>query len=461
MLDIKFPIKPLLDDYNLSEEIVGNMPCAKKEYEVKKEKREKILLYISFVFAESIFFFIGILIYFKTDHDIGKFIIPHIPDSITYGIIACLVCSILEFPLVYCSLGIEYILSKLFCLRISNELQNNEYNYAKYSEELKKYNFEISNLLYHHPLLDKYGYDIEKYQKAILNAAYRHICLYIGYFMKRGNSNWWRKLDPFAFEEEVAKWFREQGYKATVTKKSGDGGYDIILLKNDKKIYVQCKHYNSQVGVQLVREFYGVLVSDNIEEGIMVILDKGYTKAALDFINDKNIRTMTLHDLTRNYSPEIKKCELNDMFIVNNVILFKDVFEDVTSAKRKISNINTSNIESLKSKLLDISKKKNFALQNLFEDDKKAKQRYTFGIIDYFSLENNIYVSLPVVVYGEYNLLIAIKCTSILDVNNKWEKLYYQHNGTVLHPDDIARKKKELAQERAKSHNRRHRKYWY
>ena len=42
---------------------------------------------------------------------------------------------------------------------------------------------------------------------------------------------WWWTLDGWQFEQEVAKVFRMYGYKATVTKGSGDGGVDIILKK--------------------------------------------------------------------------------------------------------------------------------------------------------------------------------------------------------------------------------------
>ena len=40
---------------------------------------------------------------------------------------------------------------------------------------------------------------------------------------------WWWGLDGWQFEEEVAKIFILNGYKATVTKGSGDGGVDIIV----------------------------------------------------------------------------------------------------------------------------------------------------------------------------------------------------------------------------------------
>ena len=43
---------------------------------------------------------------------------------------------------------------------------------------------------------------------------------------------WWWTLDGWQFEHEVARVFRLNGYKASVTKGSGDGGVDIILKKD-------------------------------------------------------------------------------------------------------------------------------------------------------------------------------------------------------------------------------------
>ena len=61
------------------------------------------------------------------------------------------------------------------------------------------------------------------------------------------SKNWWWSLDGWEFEEEVARVFELNGYKTKVTKKSGDGGIDIIMYKNNYKYAVQCKHYQDEV----------------------------------------------------------------------------------------------------------------------------------------------------------------------------------------------------------------------
>lgn len=108
------------------------------------------------------------------------------------------------------------------------------------------------------------------------------------------NKEWWWTLDGWEFEEEVAKIFRLNGYKAKVTKKTGDGGIDIILYKNDLKYVVQCKHYRNPVGPEPVRALWGVKDDFGADKVIMVA-SSGLTDSAYSFIEHK--RDFELYNL--------------------------------------------------------------------------------------------------------------------------------------------------------------------
>ena len=120
----------------------------------------------------------------------------------------------------------------------------------------------------------------------------------------KANSNWadrewWWKLDGWEFEEEAAKIFRLNGYKATVTKKTGDGGIDIILEKDKKKVIVQCKHYSSAVAPEVLRALWGVR-EDFRTEHVMLIASSGISKSSKDFIKNKpTFKVLDLEDLIR------------------------------------------------------------------------------------------------------------------------------------------------------------------
>ena len=109
---------------------------------------------------------------------------------------------------------------------------------------------------------------------------------------------WWQ-FNGWEFEEEVAKVFRARGYKADVTKGSGDGGVDIFLYKNGIKTVVQCKHYKEQVSVEPVRALWGCMYHFNADEAIF-IASSGFTRGCYDFKMGKvNYIFMTLQDVIK------------------------------------------------------------------------------------------------------------------------------------------------------------------
>ena len=86
------------------------------------------------------------------------------------------------------------------------------------------------------------------------------------------------------FEWLVGEYFRRQGY--SVTDKGGagpDGGVDVLLKKGGKRYLVQCKHWRAmRVGVQPVRELYGVMAAQGVAGGF-VVTSGGFTEEALEF----------------------------------------------------------------------------------------------------------------------------------------------------------------------------------
>lgn len=111
------------------------------------------------------------------------------------------------------------------------------------------------------------------------------------------NKDWWWSLDGWEFEEEVAKIFRLNGYEAEVTKKTGDGGIDIVMYKEGLKYIVQCKHYRNTLPIEPVRALNGV--RQDFKANILIIVaSSGLTKAGYEFIENKPyIEVLTLDDL--------------------------------------------------------------------------------------------------------------------------------------------------------------------
>ena len=112
-------------------------------------------------------------------------------------------------------------------------------------------------------------------------------------YLQRCSIDFWRSLDGFTFEKEVAKLFTKQGYNAIVTSATGDGGVDIILTNDCERIAVQCKHHSKPVGPNDVRALQGVVASRNYSKGIFVSLN-GYTSTVYGEVRSGNVEVELL-----------------------------------------------------------------------------------------------------------------------------------------------------------------------
>ncbi len=107
-----------------------------------------------------------------------------------------------------------------------------------------------------------------------------------------------RALSWQQFEHLVGEVYRRQGYEVQETGGGGaDGGVDLFVYGTEKKVLVQCKQWRSRkVGVDKVREMYGILASDKELPGLLgasghcVIVTSGYfTEEARAFAAGKSI----------------------------------------------------------------------------------------------------------------------------------------------------------------------------
>lgn len=96
------------------------------------------------------------------------------------------------------------------------------------------------------------------------------------------------------FEMLVGEGFRLQGYQVVETGGGGaDGGVDLVLSKPGKnggeKFLVQCKQWRAyKVGVDVVRELYGVMAARGATGGF-VVTSGSYTDEAISFASGRNV----------------------------------------------------------------------------------------------------------------------------------------------------------------------------
>lgn len=109
-------------------------------------------------------------------------------------------------------------------------------------------------------------------------------------------------IPPLAFEEFIKELFEIIGFDSKLTPQTGDGGIDIFLYDDEKKIaIVQCKRYddNSTIGSKEVREFLGAMTHSKSDYGYFITTSQ-FSESAKSFVEDhKNIFLMSKKSLER------------------------------------------------------------------------------------------------------------------------------------------------------------------
>lgn len=91
------------------------------------------------------------------------------------------------------------------------------------------------------------------------------------------------------FEHLVGEAFRERGFAVSETPAGPDGGIDLELRKGGELHLVQCKRWRARkVGVEIVRELYGVMSARGAVGGY-VVTSGTFSQEARRFASGRNI----------------------------------------------------------------------------------------------------------------------------------------------------------------------------
>lgn len=97
-------------------------------------------------------------------------------------------------------------------------------------------------------------------------------------------------MTPTQFEHYVKDLFVARGYKAKVTKPTGDGGKDIIIEEkdNDGIMIAECKRYNKNTKVTRpdIQKFHSAIIDCNANKGFFITTGE-FTKEAIKYAEGK------------------------------------------------------------------------------------------------------------------------------------------------------------------------------
>jgi restriction endonuclease Mrr len=100
-------------------------------------------------------------------------------------------------------------------------------------------------------------------------------------------------MDPYQFEELVARVYEGQGYTVKLTGGSHDGGIDLLAERNvagaRERVVVQCKHQQAHVGRPIVQQLWGVVNSDQSYTRGDLVTSAHFSSEAAAFVEGKRV----------------------------------------------------------------------------------------------------------------------------------------------------------------------------
>ncbi|PWW26636.1 restriction system protein [Cytobacillus oceanisediminis] len=103
------------------------------------------------------------------------------------------------------------------------------------------------------------------------------------------------EMTSYDFEKFVANLYLAKGFDVELTPRTGDGGKDIILRKNNEIYLVECKRYNekNKVSRPEIQKFHSALMDMDAKEGFFITTSY-FTQPASTYSINKPIKLVDL-----------------------------------------------------------------------------------------------------------------------------------------------------------------------
>ena len=108
------------------------------------------------------------------------------------------------------------------------------------------------------------------------------------------------RLSGEAFEEYLYVQFKRLGYRVRFTEASHDYGADLILKKRGKRIVVQAKRYDRNIGIAAVQEAVASVAYYEADQA-MVVTNQFFTKSAWNLARQNDVILWTREDMKKRF----------------------------------------------------------------------------------------------------------------------------------------------------------------
>jgi hypothetical protein len=114
--------------------------------------------------------------------------------------------------------------------------------------------------------------------------------------LEKQREEYWKGLSGIRFEAELGQLFETLGYEVSQTPLTGDGGVDLVLIKDGQKTVVQCKAHNRKITIDVARELVASMQDFGAQLGIIACFE-GITAPTREYIALKNITVMEVREI--------------------------------------------------------------------------------------------------------------------------------------------------------------------
>jgi restriction system protein len=114
-------------------------------------------------------------------------------------------------------------------------------------------------------------------------------------FAKEKILDQFQEVDPYEFEQFVAKLWELQNWDAYVTRRADDGGIDVIAEQStlfDKKVLIQVKRYKPSNSVTRsdIQQYASLRQEKTDVDAVIVLTTGGFTDGAEDVAEKLNVK---------------------------------------------------------------------------------------------------------------------------------------------------------------------------
>lgn len=112
-----------------------------------------------------------------------------------------------------------------------------------------------------------------------------------------------RAMNPYEFEELIAKIWEKQGWDAEATSGSADRGVDVVAVKQDafekRRHLIQVKRHgkNSTVGSEDIQKYSGLYQRDEQVDDVFVVTSNQFTKEAREVAKKRGVSLLNVDEL--------------------------------------------------------------------------------------------------------------------------------------------------------------------